>query len=759
MLTSIIGFPRVGNLRELKFATEKYFKHQISQERLQTVAKEIREKQWRLLKENGIDLIPSNDFSFYDTLLDSAALFNIIPSRYKELNLSDLDTYFAMSRGYQGDHGDVRALAMKKWFNTNYHYMVPEIEDDTEIKLTGTKLFDEFHEALHLGILTKPVITGPFTLLKLIRYTGEKQLPDFVEPMIHAYEDLISKAQGTEISWIQFDEPYLVHDLSSDDIALFKKIYTLLLAKKGILKVLVQTYFGDVRDIYHELTSLDFDGIGLDFIEGKETKSLIKKEGFPKNKLLFVGIVNGKNIWKNHYGDSLATITWLKNSEISTVINTSCSLLHVPYTLKNETKLDADYTKHFAFAEEKLEELNELKILSDLDSYETHPAFIKNVELFSSKRKNSYDPEVSKRVSEITDQDFTRLPDFFEREKIQKDVFKLPLLSTTTIGSFPQTLDVKTNRSAFRKGEISESEYVDFNRKKIAECVKLQEEIGLDVLVHGEYERNDMVEYFGQQLNGYLFTEKAWVQSYGTRCVKPPIIWGDVSRPEPMTVSWSVYAQSLTDHPMKGMLTGPVTILNWSFPREDISVKESTYQIALAIRDEVLDLEANGIHIIQIDEAALREKLPLRKSDWYCEYLDWAIPAFRLVHSKVKPETQIHTHMCYSEFTDIIPAIDDMDADVITFEASRSDLLILDSLKENHFKTEVGPGVYDIHSPRVPSVEEIKTALNKMLDKIEIEKLWVNPDCGLKTRGNEETTASLKNLVAAAKELREVKDF
>lgn len=759
MLTSIIGFPRVGNLRELKFATEKYFKHQISQERLQTVAKEIREKQWRLLKENGIDLVPSNDFSFYDTLLDSAALFNIIPSRYKELNLSDLDTYFAMSRGYQGDHGDVRALAMKKWFNTNYHYMVPEIEDDTEIKLTGTKLFDEFHEALHLGILTKPVITGPFTLLKLIRYTGEKQLPDFVEPMIHAYEDLISKAQGTEISWIQFDEPYLVHDLSSDDIALFKKIYTLLLAKKGNLKVLVQTYFGDVRDIYHELTSLDFDGIGLDFIEGKETKSLIKKEGFPKNKLLFVGIVNGKNIWKNHYGDSLATITWLKNSEISTVINTSCSLLHVPYTLKNETKLDADYTKHFAFAEEKLEELNELKILSDLDSYETHPAFIKNLELFSSKRKNSYDPEVSKRVSEITDQDFTRLPDFFEREKIQKDVFKLPLLSTTTIGSFPQTLDVKTNRSAFRKGEISESEYVDFNRKKIAECVKLQEEIGLDVLVHGEYERNDMVEYFGQQLNGYLFTEKAWVQSYGTRCVKPPIIWGDVSRPEPMTVSWSVYAQSLTDHPMKGMLTGPVTILNWSFPREDISVKESTYQIALAIRDEVLDLEANGIHIIQIDEAALREKLPLRKSDWYCEYLDWAIPAFRLVHSKVKPETQIHTHMCYSEFTDIIPAIDDMDADVITFEASRSDLLILDSLKENHFKTEVGPGVYDIHSPRVPSVEEIKTALNKMLDKIEIEKLWVNPDCGLKTRGNEETTASLKNLVAAAKELREVKDF
>ena len=754
MLTSIIGFPRVGNLRELKFATEKYFKHQISQERLQTVAKEIREKQWRLLKENGIDLIPSNDFSFYDTLLDSAALFNIIPSRYKELNLSDLDTYFAMSRGYQGDHGDVRALAMKKWFNTNYHYMVPEIEDDTEIKLTGTKLFDEFHEALHLGILTKPVITGPFTLLKLIRYTGEKQLPDFVEPMIHAYEDLISKAQGTEISWIQFDEPYLVHDLSSDDIALFKKIYTLLLAKKGNLKVLVQTYFGDVRDIYHELTSLDFDGIGLDFIEGKETKSLIKKEGFPKNKLLFVGIVNGKNIWKNHYGDSLATITWLKNSEISTVINTSCSLLHVPYTLKNETKLDADYTKHFAFAEEKLEELNELKILSDLDSYETHPAFIKNLELFSSKRKNSYDPEVSKRVSEITDQDFTRLPDFFEREKIQKDVFKLPLLSTTTIGSFPQTLDVKTNRSAFRKGEISESEYVDFNRKKIAECVKLQEEIGLDVLVHGEYERNDMVEYFGQQLNGYLFTEKAWVQSYGTRCVKPPIIWGDVYRKSPITVEWSVYAQSLTKKPMKGMLTGPVTILNWSFPREDISTQEMMYQIGLAIREEVLELEAAGVRIIQIDEAALREKLPLRRADWHSDYLNFAIKAFRLCHAKVKPETQIHTHMCYSEFEDIIPEIDAMDADVITFEASRSKLTILDSLMAHHFETEVGPGVYDIHSPRIPSVEEIEAALRLMLDKIPADHLWVNPDCGLKTRGETETVASLKNMVQAAKNIR-----
>lgn len=753
MITSIIGFPRVGSLRELKFATEKYFRHEISQDTLQTVAKQIREKQWKLLKESGLDLIPSNDFSFYDTFLDTAVLFNIIPARYKELNLSNLDTYFAMARGYQGDHGDVRALAMKKWFNTNYHYMVPEIEDDTDIKLTGTKLFDEFAEALALGIKTKPVIAGPFTLLKLIRYTGKKGPDDFVKPVIEAYTDLLKKSQETEISWIQFDEPYLVHDLTSGDIQLVEQIYTSLLSQKGTLKVLLQTYFGDVRDIYENLTKLDFDGIGLDFIEGKETKNLIKKYGFPTDKLLFAGVVNGKNIWRNHYGESLSVLAWLKNNNISAVINTSCSLLHVPYTLKNETKLDLDYTKHFAFAQEKLTELEELKTLSELNSYEANEVFVKNLALFKN-RKNCYDPEVAKRVSAITNDDFIRLPDFFEREKIQKDVFKLPLLPTTTIGSFPQTSDVKKTRSAFRKGEITEDEYIAFNREKIKECVKLQEEIDLDVLVHGEYERNDMVEYFGQKLNGYLFTEKAWVQSYGTRCVKPPIIWGDVSRPEAMTVDWSVYAQSLTDRPMKGMLTGPVTILNWSFPREDISIKESTYQIALAIRDEVLDLEANGIKIIQIDEAALREKLPLRKSDWYSEYLDWAIPAFRLVHSKVKPETQIHTHMCYSEFTDIIPAIDDMDADVITFEASRSDLLILDSLKENNFKTEVGPGVYDIHSPRVPSVEEIKIALHKMLQKIEIEKLWVNPDCGLKTRGEEETTKSLKNLVIAAKELR-----
>lgn len=539
---SVSGFPRVGKDRELKFAEEKYFRGEISEDILQKVARELRLSHWQEQKKAGIDLIPSNDFSFYDQLLDTAVLFNIIPERYKTLDLSDLERYFAMARGYQGSKGDVKALAMKKWFNTNYHYMVPEIDDDTFIELKNpseTKPLQEYREAKAQGIETKPVVIGPFTLLKLLKYKGSKSAFDYKCILAKEYFKLITAFENAGVQWLQLDEPYLVRDLSPEDIELFEIIYKKILPARTQLKVLLNTYFGDVRDIYPKLLELNFDGIGLDF------------------------------------------------------------------------------------------------------------------------------------------------------------------------------------------------------------------------LVHGEFERNDMVEYFGDHLKGYVFTEKAWVQSYGSRCVKPPIIWGDVSRSKAITVEWSKFAQSLTDKPVKGMLTGPVTILNWSFPREDISLKESTQQIALAIRDEVLDLEAAGIKIIQIDEAALREKLPLRKSDWYSQYLDWAIPAFRLVHSGVQADTQIHTHMCYSEFTDIIPAIDAMDADVITFEASRSDLLILDSLAENHFRTEVGPGVYDIHSPRVPSVEEITKALGKMLEKVEAKKLWVNPDCGLKTRGVPETLASLKNLVAAAKEIRQ----
>ena len=753
MQTSVIGFPRIGILRELKFASEKYFRKEIEAEELQQIAETLRKTHWSIQKEAGIDYISSNDFSFYDMTLDTAVLLNIIPKRYKELELSGLDTYFAMARGYQGASGDVKALAMKKWFNTNYHYIVPEVEDDTVIQLSGNKLVDEYAEAKALGIETKPVVIGAYTMLRLCRFTGKKPALDYVEDIISAYQNLVKKCEENQIAWVQFDEPALVWDMEESDIALFHKIYDGILSCKKHSHILLQTYFGDVRDIYQDLIQMPFDGIGLDFIEGKETLNLVNTYGFPQDKQLFAGLVNGKNIWKNCFDKTLKVLQTLNDKKIKAVLSTSCSLLHVPYTLKHEHKISQEYLAYFAFAEEKLGELKELSILADAADYTKEAAYKENQKLFAEERdcKNA---DVKKRLSEVTENDYVRLPERSTRQKLQKKVLGLPEFPTTTIGSFPQTKDVKANRQAYRKGEISEQEYIDFNRKKIAECVALQEEIGLDVLVHGEYERNDMVEYFGEALGGFLFTEKAWVQSYGTRCVKPPVIRGDVYRKNPITVAWSVYAQSLTKKPMKGMLTGPVTILNWSFPREDISIRESIAQIALAIRDEVLDLEANGISVIQIDEAALREKLPLRKSDWYTEYLEFAIPAFRLTHSGVKPETQIHTHMCYSEFTDIIAAIDDMDADVITFEASRSDLQILDSLRENHFETEVGPGVYDIHSPRVPSVEEIVNALHIMLTKIEKDKLWVNPDCGLKTRGTKETEASLRNMVEAAKEIR-----
>ena len=753
MKTTIIGFPRVGSLRELKFASEKYFRGEISAEELQNTAKELRSTHWQLQQENGISLIPVNDFSFYDNMLDTAVLLNAVPERYRALSLSPLDTYFAMARGYQGEHGDVKAFAMKKWFNTNYHYMVPEIEDTTEICLAGEKPFAEYAEAKVLGVPAKLVLIGPFTFLKLARFTGEKTLSDFVEDTVKAYCDYLAKLNELDAAWAELDEPYLVKDLSAEDIALFTQIYKTVLAAKGNVKVLLQTYFGDVRDCYSEITALDFDGIGLDFTEGKQTMALVQKNGFPKEKILFAGVVNGKNIWRNSYEKTLKILEQLRPVCGEIVLNTSCSLLHVPYTLRNETKLAESYQKHFAFAEEKLEELAELSQICASAQPQATEAYQKNQQLFCEDRHCS-NAEVQRKVAALTEADFVRKPAFAEREKIQQETFQLPLLPTTTIGSFPQTKEVRANRAAFRKGEISEEQYVDFNKKQIADCVALQEKIGLDVLVHGEFERNDMVEYFGECLEGYLFTEKAWVQSYGTRCVKPPIVWGDVSRAKPMTVKWSVYAQSLTKKPMKGMLTGPVTILNWSFPREDISLQDCAYQIGLAIREEVLDLEKNGIRIIQVDEAALREKLPLRKSDWKTEYLNWAIPAFRLVHSGVKPETQVHTHMCYSEFADIIQDIDDMDADVITFEASRSDLTILDVLQENHFRTEVGPGVYDIHSPRIPTTAEIKTAISKMLSRIPKEKLWVNPDCGLKTRGIAETVPSLENMVEAAKACR-----
>lgn len=746
MTATIVGFPRIGENRELKFITEKYFKHEATEEELKERAKDLRQHDRKLLLDSGLTNFTSNHFSFYDQMLDAAFLFNVIPENIAELDLSDLDKYFALARGYQGEKGDVKAWPMKKWFNTNYHYIVPQFTADTDVKLAGTKIFDEFVEAKEDGTITRPVLVGPFTLLQLSEFHGCVK-EDFVGAFIEAYARIFKQLEDLGANWIQLDEPSLVKDLDERELALFKSLYEPLLLQKGKLKVLAQTYFGDVRDAYDVLLKLPFDGIGLDFVEGRKTSELVER-GFDDGKVLFAGVVNGKNIWRNNYQKTLDLLKKLNVKNL--VLTTSCSLLHVPYTVASE-ELEEDVTKHFAFAEEKVKELVELDALLKNQS----PEFLrKNAELFEKPRVLE-NAELHQKIADLKPEAFVRQPEFAVREKIQKQEFNLPLLPTTTIGSFPQTREVKQKRAAFRKHEISQEEYDEFIAERIDSWIRFQEEIGLDVLVHGEFERNDMVEYFGQHLEGYVFTKKAWVQSYGTRCVKPPIIWGDVSRKEPITVRWSVYAQKQTKKIVKGMLTGPVTILNWSFPREDISIKESTLQLALAIREEVLDLEKNGIRIIQIDEAALREKLPLRRSDWQSEYLDWAIPAFRLVHSGVKPETQIHTHMCYSEFNDIISAIDDMDADVISFEASRSNLEILDELKEKNFKTEVGPGVYDIHSPRIPTVEEIEQALHRILAKVKKEKVWVNPDCGLKTRGEKETKASLKNLTQAAQNIRE----
>ena len=753
MKYSVTGFPRIGAKRELKFATEAYFRGDVSLEELTKVVHEQREVQWKVQQAAGADFIPSNDYSLYDSVLDTAFTLNAIPKRYQDLGLGEVDTYFAAARGYQGEAGDVKAFSMKKWFNTNYHYLVPEIDDDATLQLRSTAFLDGYRQAKSLGITTKPVLVGPFTFLKLADFTGRKGIEDVLDEVVNAYAAAFQAAKEEGVSWLQLDEPYLVYDLSEADVALFARIYESLLPQKQGLHVLLQTYFGDIRDAYDVVTHLDFDGIGLDFIEGKQTESLVKTHGFPQDKLLFAGLVNGKNIWRTDYKKVLAKLGELRAAGIDVVLSTSCSLLHVPYTVANEPKLSQEVLQHFSFAYEKLGELKEITDLAELSDYASHKVFQANQSLFATSELRT-DESVQQAVAALVEEDFNRPQTIQERQAAQKAIFQLPLLPTTTIGSFPQTKVVKENRKLFRQGEITEAEYRAKAKEFIKDCVALQEEIGLDVLVHGEFERNDMVEFFGENLSGFVFTSNAWVQSYGTRGVKPPIVFGDIKRKQAITTDYSAYANSLTTKEVKGMLTGPVTILNWSFPREDISTKEMMYQIGLAIREEVLDLEAAGIRIIQIDEAALREKLPLRRADWYSDYLDFAIKAFRLCHGKVQVGTQIHTHMCYSEFEDIISEIDAMDADVITFEASRSKLTLLDALLENNFQTEVGPGVYDIHSPRVPSVEEIKEAIRLIVAKIPVEHVWVNPDCGLKTRGERETVASLQHMVQAAKEIR-----
>lgn len=754
MKTAIAGYPRIGSHRELKFRTEAFFRGEIDEAALIETGRIIRCANWATMKKAGIDSIPSNDFSFYDNMLDTACLIDAIPERYRAADLSAMRSYFAMARGDTGEN--LKALAMRKWFNTNYHYIVPELNDTTTFKLAGDKPFTEYREALGLGIETIPFIVGPFTFLKLASYTGRKRPKDFIPNIAAVYRDILAKCATEKIAAVEFGESALVTDLSSEDVTLFVSMYREILAAKGNVAIRLHAAFGDLRDCWQEVMALPFDGIALDFVEGEKNLELLERLGFSVDRKLVAGVVNGKNIWK---ADRAAVRNLIKRISILSgctesngrlLLGTSCSLLHVPLSLASESGVDSAIRSRFAFAEEKLVELHDL---ADAHSSLAEPA--PAIEAANDGKRTA----IATRVASLSAADWTRATCRAERKRIQSDRFGFPTLPTTTIGSFPQTKEVQSNRARLRKGEITQDQYVGNVRRMVADCIAQQEDIGLDVLVHGEFERNDMVEFFGSNLEGFAFTANGWVQSYGTRCVKPPIIVSDVVRTKPLTVELAEYAQSLTKKPVKGMLTGPVTILNWSFPREDIPLSDSAFQIALAIREEVLDLESRGIAIIQIDEAALKEKIPLRHAERGAKYLDWAIPAFRLCASGVRAETQIHTHMCYSDFTDIIPAIDAMDADVITFEAARSNLSILNSLVKANFETDVGPGVYDIHSPRVPPIDELVTTIRTMLAKLgktteKYDGLWVNPDCGLKTRGETETINSLKNLVEATKQVR-----
>jgi 5-methyltetrahydropteroyltriglutamate--homocysteine methyltransferase len=757
-LISVIGFPRIGEKRELKFSMEEFFEGKIGKEDLIAEGEKIRIKQWKFMKANDVAYIPSNDFSLYDTMLDTAVMLGAIPERYKLNGFQDIDTYFALARGYQRSGVDLKAFEMKKWFNTNYHYVVPEIGGECGFKFNPEKILDELDLADFAGITTKPVIIGPFTFLKMSKFKdASKTYVDYIDPVVGNYVELVKLLEGREIDFAQFDEPVLVTDLSETDRTNFKSIYERILAKKGKLKILLQTYFGDIRDVYEDVMKMDFDAVGLDFVEGAGNSGLVSSNGFHEGKILFAGLVNGRNIWRNDYSRSMEILEVLGKavSRDRIVISTSCSLVHVPYSLKYENLMKGEVREQMSFAEEKVHELKDLASLLGKDDYRNDVIYLENMRVLGSGKKiRGSGVDIGGNMDELDEKDFTRNLAYHERAELQAEVLNLPMFPTTTIGSFPQDKEIRQKRNSYKKGKLTRTEYESFLKGRIRDIVKFQEDIGIDVLVHGEYERNDMVEYFGENLSGFVFTENGWVLSYGMRCVKPPVIFGDVVRDREITPAWIGYAQSLTGKPVKGMLTGPVTIFNWSFPREDIPARDVVYQIALAIREEVLDLEKAGIRIIQIDEAALREKLPLRKQDWHRNYLDWAVKAFRLVCSKADDRTQIHTHMCYSDFADIMDAIKGLDADVITIEAAKSDLSILRSLKENNYDHQIGPGVYDIHSPRIPPVDEMVGHLEKMTGFVDKRSLWINPDCGLKTRGMDETAASLKNMVEASRIMR-----
>lgn len=764
-LTHNLGYPRIGAQRELKTAIESFWKETLSEAELNERLVALRKERWNAQKATGIDLIPSNDFSLYDQMLDTSALVGAVPARFgasTEGNV-DLATYFRLARGdagcgcgaTHGSHG--QAMEMTKWFDTNYHYIVPELEKEQTFRITSSKPFDEFSEALALGIKTKPVLVGPVTFLLLSKPARGNEafdLLDLLDRLLPVYGEILQRLTALGAEVIQLDEPVFALDLTDAQRAALTRAYTALRASAPGVKLLVTSYFGELRDNLSTFLALPVDVLHVDASRAPEELGAVL-DGLPADKILSVGPVDGRNIWKNDFKKSLALLNTAKEKlgGDRLWVAPSCSLLHSPVTLRSETKLDAELSDWLAFADEKLVEV--VTLARALRGDDVADALAANEASQEARRKSPriHRPEVQQRRAAITEDDARRRSVFAERQKAQRARLQLPAFPTTTIGSFPQTKEVRSARARWKKGTLSNEDYEKFLEEQIASAVRKQEELDIDVPVHGEFERNDMVEYFGEQLDGFAFTQFGWVQSYGTRCVKPPIIFGDVSRPHAMTVRWSTYAQSLTKRPMKGMLTGPVTMLQWSFVRDDQPRSETAYQIALALRDEVLDLEKAGIGVIQIDEPALREGLPLRRADWDA-YLKSAVEAFRLSAAGVKDETQIHTHMCYCEFNDIIDSIAALDADVISIETSRSNMELLDAFVTYKYPLEIGPGVWDIHSPRVPPTEEMVNLIRKASAVLPPGNLWVNPDCGLKTRGWDETLASLRNLVAAARQLR-----
>ena len=754
-LTHVLGVPRIGPNRKLKFAQEAFWRGEIDEASLKAVASGIRQANWQRQHAAGLDFVTVGDFAFYDQMLNQIALLGCAPARFGFGEKISLPEYFQLARGNTACH----AMEMTKWFDTNYHFLVPELKPDTQFSLSTEWLFEEVAEAQTAGFNAKPVLIGPLTFL----YLAKEKIADFnrldlLDRLLPVYGTILARLKAQGVEWVQIDEPILALDLSADWRTAFERAYHHLNAA-GV-RLMLASYFGPLRENLLVAMKLPVAGVHVDCVRGGDELAQVI-DWLPITKVLSAGVIDGRNIWKTDHSEVFKRFEGLHQRLGDRLwLAPSCSLLHVPVSLAGETRLDPELKNWLAFADEKITALTILKTAFNAGRQAVAVELADNERALASRRASGrvHDAAVGERLAALTATHDTRNQPFAVRQTAQRGRFRLPPFPTTTIGSFPQTIEIRSARARFKKGEISEADYTVAMQQEIQYAVEKQEALGLDVLVHGEAERNDMVEYFGEQLQGYAFSQNGWVQSYGSRCVKPPIIYGDVSRPQPMTVGWTYYAQSLTGRPMKGMLTGPVTMLQWSFVRDDQPRSTTALQIALAIRDEVNDLEAAGIGIIQIDEPAYREGLPLRKADWPA-YLDWASRAFRISASGVADATQIHTHMCYSEFNDILPAIAAMDADVITIETSRSDMELLRGFGDFNYPNEIGPGVYDIHSPRVPSEAEMTRLLEKAAQVIPLSNLWVNPDCGLKTRGWPETEAALSNMVAAAKALRQKHKF